>query len=447
MTRNPASRVARQIAAIFGASATIFAACLAPVAAEAVSSLTTASPFGRAVEIAPPPQESSTGRDDGLAAISCPRTGECTAGGTFIDQQFHIWPMVTSLTFGGWGPLREVQLPDNLEVNQSAAFNGISCAAPGSCVGVGSYRYGSAGHLDGFVVAQVTGIWRAAFAPLLPANAAKPLQARLEGVACTGALSCVAVGDYRDKAGNTQLMVVTENAGVWGRAREIAAPPRAKTPEDATASGVSCFRTGGCVAVGGYVGASGTLTPLTFRESGGLWKRAAAIGLPASAQTGKTNGAGLSSVSCTAAGLCAAVGSYLTRSGTIRPMALTGSKGLAGRASQVTAVPSAAGKHPYITELNSVSCVSARLCVAVGDFERAAGGTFQAMALTWMTGRWGGGQKILLPFDADTTSMQIAILESVSCTRQGFCAAAGEYVYVPNVNGDESAMVAVTPHA
>jgi len=83
--------------------------------------------------------------------------------------------------------------------------------------------------------------------------------------------------------------------------------------------------------------------------------------------------------------------------------------------------------------------------VAVGQFERNPGGAFQAMSLIRTSGKWGNGHEIVLPPDADKTSMLIASTNSVSCTRTGFCAAVGGYVYVPDLNIDESAMAAVLP--
>jgi hypothetical protein len=94
----------------------------------------------------------------------------------------------------------------------------------------------------------------------------------------------------------------------------LASLPSAATPIAASAAGVSCTRTGTCVAVGGCVHRrSKTFVPLTFTESRGTWHRATGIALPCNAVTGKGNGAGLGSVSCTPSGLCAAVASYATR--------------------------------------------------------------------------------------------------------------------------------------
>jgi hypothetical protein len=400
--------------------------------------------FGRAIEITPPPLLSTNGQDDGLISVSCPGPRECTASGGYLDTSLNGWPMVTSQAGGGWASLSALPLPDNSATTQlPEVTTAISCTSPAACVAVGAYDYaGGGGDRDAYIAEEWGGTWVGAFAPTLPANAAGARQASLSSVSCVSTGNCVAAGSYADKFGNTQIMVVTETAGSWGRAREIAAPRFAAKPISAGASGISCYRRGTCVAVGGYVSASGTGLPLTFTRSNGTWHRATKIGLPRNALTGKNNGAGLSSVRCAATGFCIAVGSYNTKSiGAM--MALAGSKGLSGRASQVTASPLAAGRHPFIADLNSVSCVSASRCVAVGSYEPKRGGSFQAMSMIWSKGRWGNARKILLPSGADTSSNQIAGLSGVACVRTGYCAAVGGYVYLPDVNLNSAAMVTI----
>jgi hypothetical protein len=80
----------------------------------------------------------------------------------------------------------------------------------------------------------------------------------------------------------------------------------------------------------------------------------------------------------------------------------------------------------------------------VGDFERNPGSNFLAMSLIWSKGRWGNGHVIVLPKDAEV-SYQISELNSVSCTRKGYCVTVGGYVYVPDLNHEDSAMAAVMP--
>jgi hypothetical protein len=139
-----------------------------------------------------------------------------------------------------------------------------------------------------------------------------------------------------------------------------------------------------------------------------------------------------------------AVGSYLTKK-TGAAMAVTGTNGLSSRAAQVTAAPPVAGKHPFISNLASVSCVSAVRCVATGTIEAKPGGAFQAMSLIWSKGTWGHAHEIRLPADADPTKLQIASMSSVSCRPTGFCAAVGGFIYVPDVNLNASAMAALLP--
>ncbi len=402
--------------------------------------------FGRAVEITPPPELSTNGQDDGMISVSCPAPHECAASGGYLDTSINGWPMVTNQAGNGWAALSPLPLPADAAGTQlPEVSSAISCTGLAQCVAVGAYDYaGGGGDRTAYIARETGGTWPGAFAPALPANAAGEQQATLSSVSCVRKGNCVAAGSYVDKFGNTQIMVITETAGNWGRAREVMAPRGAAKPVNASAAGISCYQPGTCVAVGGYVAASGTLLPLVFTESKGTWHRATGIGLPRNALTGKNLGAGLSSVSCTATGFCAAAGSYNTKSiGAM--MALTGSKGLSGRASEVTASPLAAGRHPYIAELSAVSCVTAVRCVAVGSYEPKRGGAFLALSVVWSGGRWGDAGTVRLPPDADTSRNQTAGLSSVACVRTGYCVAVGQYVYRPDVNLNAAAMIAVTP--
>lgn len=398
--------------------------------------------FGRALEIAPPPALSTNGRDDGLAAVSCWRAGDCAAGGGYLDTSLNSWPMVVTLSPGGPSPLTELAMPGDAAAAPQASVNGISCVTGGRCVAVGGYALQIGGG-DAYIEERSGGGWLQAFHPALPVNAAFPPQASLSAVSCTGPGRCVAAGSYLDKAGNAQLMVIAEIGGLWHQGREVAAPRDAVRPVSLAESGLSCYKKGSCVGVGVYTSKSGT-TPLVFTESAGRWRRATRIDLPRNAIHLVNSNIALASVSCTGTGRCAAVGSYLTKKlGTA--MAVTGTNGLSARAVQVTAAPPVAGKHPFISNLGSVSCVSAARCVATGTIEAKAGGAFQAMSLIWSKGTWGHAHEVRLPADADSTKLQIASLSSVSCRPAGFCAAVGYFIYVPDVNLNVSAMAALLP--
>jgi hypothetical protein len=431
--------------AVVGALATALLA-VAPASGAAVSAgaVGAASTFGKAVELPPPPQSPATGRADSLDTVSCAQPSWCGAGGAYFDKAGNLQPMVTAQVRGHWTRPVELQLPDNRATLEESGVNGIACPSAGNCVAVGSYVYSSgAGRLTAFLAADVAGAWRPAFEPWLPANTAEPAFDELSGVSCTAQRSCTAVGWYFDAAGNQQLMVITETNGTWGRAKEIAAPTNAASPVSAIGTGISCYRSGDCVAVGGDTSRSGQFLPLTFKESAGVWHRATTVLLPAKAAGGTLQSAPLDSVSCTTTGACLAVGNYLTGS-VYRPMAVSGSKGLGARAAEVTALPAAAGRDPYQSLLYAVSCVSASSCVAAGQVSQKNAQPFYAMSLQWQRGHWGGAQVIAAPgATAKNSKHQDAQLWSLSCYHTGYCVTVGEYNYRAALDLNGASMAAV----
>jgi len=348
--------------------------------------------------------------------------------------------MVVGQSLGRWLRASELQLPADA-VSTFAEVEGVACALIGYCAAVGDY-VSKSGQDEAFFAREVGGRWLRAQALALPVNAATPRFSRLRGVACTGRQACTAAGDYQDAAGNDQAMVVTETNGHLGRAREISAPPNASKPVNVFATSISCFRAGACVAAGGYTDRSGAFVPMSFTQSGGRWRRATAISLPGNALTGSAQSAPLNSVSCTASGFCTAVGEYHTSSA-VRAMAISGSRRLSGRTSEITAAPPGVA-HAFETDLQSVSCPSAQRCVAVGViFEPSASGHENlSMSLIRMNGHWGSAHMIQLPANALTGADTHAVAYGTSCTRSGYCAAVGAY---SPVTVNPRAMAAVMP--
>jgi len=339
----------------------IAAAVAAPSAGRAVVA------FGQAIEIQLPLNASSPPSAT-LFAVSCASPGACTAGGLYWDRRGHEQAMVVAQSRGRWHRASELQLPVNAATT-FAEVSGIACPVAGYCAAVGDYVT-TGGQDEAFFASEVHSRWLRAVRLALPINAATPQSSQLWGVACTGSKTCTSVGDYTDQASNDQAMVVTEINSHLGRAREISAPLDARKPISAFVSSISCFSQGNCVAAGGYTASSGAFVPMSFTQSHSHWGRATAISLPSNALTGSAQSAPLNSVSCTATGFCTAVGEYYTSSA-IQAMAITGSQGLSGRTSEITAA--LPGAHPYEIDLHSLSCPSAQHCIAVGAiFEPSA---------------------------------------------------------------------------
>jgi hypothetical protein len=109
-----------------------------------------------------------------------------------------------------------------------SATYAVACRASGPCVAVGWYKDNSDNY-QAMVMTELRGEWSTGREITLPPNAAHKQSAYLGSVACPASQSCVAVGEYLDRSGKEQTMVVSEREGLWGRATEITLPPDAAT--------------------------------------------------------------------------------------------------------------------------------------------------------------------------------------------------------------------------
>ncbi len=141
------------------------------------------------------------------------------------------------------------------------------------------------------------------------------------------------------------------------------------------------------------------------------------------------------STSCSSVGNCVAVG-VTNEAGTApkttveRPVLATESAGTWGPISIVATPPGPSSLEGRVDLLESVSCVSASSCTAVGEYANAAGGT-EAMVvpITIAGGRATAGtaSAVALPKGADGPSSQSAVLTGVSCSTSD-CTAVGYYL-------------------
>jgi hypothetical protein len=218
--------------------------------------------------------------------------------------------------------------------------------------------------------------------------------AQLDSVTCTSAGNCVAVGSYADAFLGSQAMIATETSGAWGRASELTLPAGANTTAEdqhAQLSSVACTSAGNCVAVGGYSDVASSTHAMVAAETNGVWGQASEINVPAGANATQT--ASLESVACTSPGNCVAVGSY------------TGTQGANGGAS-----------FDYSTVYGT-----------------------EGMAVTETDGVWAQASALALPIGAAAGAGQQVSVASVACTGPGSCVAVGTY---NEGSGDDGGMIA-----
>ena len=413
-------------------SATVGALLLAAPAlwAQAAADLS----FHRATVVRAP-LDTAVPQSSDLFALACATSASCSAGGSYKAGGGLVEAMVVSRSNGHWLRAVSLQLPMNAAAQPFAEVNGLACISAGNCVAVGDYQYqGGSGKPEAFIATQRRGRWSRAFVPALPANASPTASNQLEGVSCLRIGYCAAIGNYRDLAGNEQIVALAKPvAGHWGQGVEVTAPVQAGSAPRAFMEGISCTAPGACVAVGPYDSGTNELA-MGAVELTGTWRRAVSLRLPPNA-----NGtfAALRSISCTTAGSCLAVGAYsLGGDGAFRALGVTESKGHFGRAFEITAVPGGVGANP-VSELNHVSCIRHGPCVAVG-FVRNKARHFVAMYAIRSVGHWAAAFE-KLPASAATGRSQDSELGSVSCSPTGTCTAVGFYAATGGGNRADAA--------
>jgi cytochrome c551/c552/ferredoxin len=273
-------------------------------------------------------------------------------------------------------------------------------------------------------------------------NAGVEIGASLEDVTCTSAGNCVGVGGKE---------VVAETRGVWGAARKLRLPAGAlvtsREERHASLSSVACTSAGNCVAVGSYEDRMGRVRAMVATEAGGSWGVARAIGLPANAVTTAKLRASLDSVACTSAGNCVAVGRYEDTDGSSdrQAMAVTETSGVWGSASEIELPANAlVTRAEQRASLSSVACTSVGGCVAVGVYLADDGGHQEAMSVTETSGVWAVASEIGLPENAaPVPGGQYGELGSVACMSAGNCVAVGDY-FARNEMGEAEVQAGMT---
>src|SRR6266851_1471301 len=236
-----------------------------------------------------------------------PRRGTAPRAGSTPAGSGNVQESVVRERHGLWGRAIEVPGSGALNKAQDAVVISVSCASAGNCAAGGFYTDGS-GNLEALVVSERHGVWGRAIE--VPGSGAlnKGGLARINSASCASAGNCAAGGFYADGSGNEQAFVVSEQKGVWGRAIEVPGSAALNKGRIAVVSSVSCAAAGTCAAGAFYTDGSGSRQAFVVSEQQGVWARA--IEVPGLGALNKGGDARVNSVSCPSAGNCAAGGNY-----------------------------------------------------------------------------------------------------------------------------------------
>jgi hypothetical protein len=152
----------------------------------------------------------------------------------------------------------------------------------------------------------------------------------------------------------------------------------------------------------------------------GSWRNA--VEVPGLGMLNAGGFAGVSSVSCSSAGNCAAGGFYTDGFGHGQVFVVSQRNGRWGKAVEVPG--SGALNAGGSAAIRSVSCGSAGTCAA-GGFYTDGSAHGQAFVVTASNGRW--GKAVEVPGSGALNAGGTAGVHSVSCASAGNCAAGGQY--------------------
>ena len=361
----------------------------------------------------------NAGGDAFVYSLSCSPAGNCSAGGYYTDASGHTQAFVVNETSGTWGKAEEVPGTASLNAGGDAEVNSLSCSPAGNCSAGGSYEDAS-GHYQAFVVNETSDTWGEA--EEVPGTAVLNAGGSdaVDSLSCGSPGNCGAGGSYRDASDHVQAFVVNERSGAWGKAEEVPGTAVLNAGGEATINSLSCRSLGDCSAGGSYKDASGHTQVFVINETSGAWGKAEEV--PGMAVLNAGGSAGVNSLSCRSAGNCSAGGYYDDASGHIQAFVVNERSGTWGNGEEVpgTAVLNAGGD----AWVNSLSCSSTGNCSAGGSYKDASG-HYQAFVVNETSGAWGKAEEV--PGTASLNAGGGAFVSSLSCSPAGNCSEGGYY--------------------
>src|SRR5215471_6560797 len=193
-----------------------------------------------------------------LTAVSCTSPSACTAVGGRLARPGRP----TGTLAERWdGHTWHIQPTPNPPGHHAKFLIGVACTSRSSCMAVGSEFDPATGESLGTLAERWNGrTWR--IVPTFKPAPAGP-NAILNGVACTSASACIAVGN--------QTLVKTLAQRWDGRKWQVQATPNPSGGQNITLAGVACPARNLCTAFGLNLTGTGPLT-LAERWSGGRWR-------------------------------------------------------------------------------------------------------------------------------------------------------------------------------
>ena len=301
----------------------------------------------------------------GLFGVSCVNGSDCWAVGTALDES---GGNPTATLAEHWDGSAWSTVPSPTPTGNGvtgAILQSVSCTSSSSCVAVG-YSTDSNGENLNALAEQ----WDGTAWSILPGAATGQTFDQLVTVQCLAADDCWAVGDAGPAQQNPNFLPIFPSAAGdqgliehWdGTAWSVAPSVTEPSPTGGYLNGLECVDATDCWASGATTDSTGMASGILMQHwDGSSWTDVSAS-VP---EPNPGTGAILSSISCVSSAQCWAVGSSGTFGGgggsNFRPQSFI--ENWNGSSWSIAPSPNVT----VISFLNSVSCVQAVGCVAVGS--------------------------------------------------------------------------------
>ncbi len=362
-----------------------------------------------------------SGVDDVLLGTACPSGSDCLAVGVTLGDLNSPTtvptPIIDNWNGSSWTYGTGAPLPSGLE---GALFD-VTCVNTADCWAVGTEtQAGGNGNSTGALVENWNGAaW--SVVPTATPSGNGVVGAFLQGVTCTSASDCIAVGYTTDvNGGNLNDLILQWNGSTWNI---VPGADTGQTYDELLR--VDCLSANNCWAVGNagaaqqspnflpiYPGAVGD-QGLIEHWDGSSWTVMSSTAEPS------PGGGFLYGIECLSASDCWASGSVTDSSGAASGLLMEQWDGSSWTDISAS-VPVPVGTGGAI--LSSISCVGPAACWAVGSYGGFGGGGGSGFQPQAFIDYWNGSAWSTEPSPA---LGPIALLNSVACVPGVGCAAAG----------------------
>jgi len=232
--------------------------------------------------------------------------------------------------------------------------------------------------------------------------------------------NCTAGGRYIDSS-DRQAFVVSQVNSVWGAAKEVPGTAALNQGGSAGITSVSCAAAGNCTTGGFYLDSSARSQAFVVSQVNGAWQAAKEV--PGTAALNQGGNARVDAVSCASAGSCTAGGFYEDSSQRMQAFVVSLANGAWSAAKEVPGT--AALNQGEGATTTSVSCGSAGNCTAGGSYTDSSHHV-QAFVVSQINGAWHAAKEV--PGTAALNQGGNAGISSVSCATAADCSAGGSYL-------------------